>query len=85
MFIRCCLILHNLILRLEGTQFNVLYREHLCEAGRAPFRPGIDDDASGDQELPRARRRVDTPGQRFRKQVMNRLFDSPTSGAVRRP
>jgi hypothetical protein len=88
MFVRCCLVLHNLILRLEGGQFDAEYREHLCEAGRdiAPLRPDIDDgdDASEDQELRRARRRVDTPGKRFRRELMTRLFDSLSSGATRR-
>ena len=34
MFIRCCIILHNLIIRLEGRNFDAVFREHLYEAGR---------------------------------------------------
>jgi len=88
MFVRCCLVLHNLILRLEGGEYDADYRQRLCEAGMrdlVPFPPGIDDEELDDQELLRARRRAETPGQLFRRRVMNQLFDSPSSGAVRRP
>ena len=47
MFIRCCIILHNLIIRLEGRNFDVVFREHLYEAGRgylAPMVPDMSDD-----------------------------------------
>jgi hypothetical protein len=46
----------------------------------------INDEDAGDSddELREARRRVETEGQRFRHQIMGRLFDSASSGAVRR-
>jgi len=87
MFVRCCLVLHNLILRLEGSNFDADYREQLCEAGRRDVTlPGIDDELSdqADQGLPRAQRCAETPGRWFRRQLMTRLFDSPSSGAIRR-
>ena len=46
-FVRCCIILHNLILRLEGGDFDPAFREHLYEAGRgyrALTIPDVDDD-----------------------------------------
>lgn len=84
------MILHNLILRLEGGDFDPIFREHLYEAGRGYPRPRIpnvadDGDAHSDDELEEARRRVETEGQRFRRQIMARLFNSEASGAVRRP
>ena len=43
------------------------------------------DHESGDKtDLQRARHQVTTNGQRFHRKVMNDLFDSPVSGAVRR-
>jgi hypothetical protein len=35
MFICCCLLLHNLILRLEGGKFDTDYHGHLLQEGRA--------------------------------------------------
>ena len=88
MFVRCCIVLHNLILRLEGGEFDPDFRDHLCETGRHnvdPFPENDDDDGDlNDQELPGPRRHAETPGQQFRRQVMTRLFNSPSSGAVRR-
>jgi hypothetical protein len=81
------MILHNLILRLEGGNFDPIFREHLYEAGRGCPRPRIPDvaddgDAHGsDDELQEARRRVETEGegQRFQRQVMAKLFSSKWS------
>jgi hypothetical protein len=87
MFVCCCLILHNLILHLERCNFDADYRKQLCEAGRRDVAPlGIDDESGdqADQGLPRARRGTETLGQQFRRQLMTRLFDSPSSGAVQR-
>ena len=75
-FVRCCIILHNLILRFEGRSFDLVFRERLYEAGRgfpAPRMPdGADDeDLDGsDDGLQEARRRVETEGQRFRQLIM---------------
>ena len=90
-FVRCCIILHNLILRLEGAGFDPVFRERLYEAGRrypVPRLPGVTDDEDidgSDNGLREARRRVETEGQRFRRVVMGWLFSSESSGAVRRP
>jgi len=80
-----------LILRLEGSNFDPVFRERLYDAGRGYPAPGIpdvadDDDLYGsDEELQEAWRREETEGQRFRRQIMARLFNSESSGAVRRP
>lgn len=71
-FVRSCLILHNLIIRLEegdpDTKFAV---------------GGGDGDGFGSNEgLQLAQIPTETAGQSFRKQVMARLFDSPSSGVV---
>lgn len=89
MFVRCCIILHNLVLRIEEGDFDADYREQLYRRGRdrERMRDDSSDESSGDGEeadLRRARRRLETEGQRFRRRVMTRLFDSPSSGAVRR-
>lgn len=98
MFIRCCLILHNLIIRVEANSFDTGFREQLYRAGRDAEQEGArgdledgaeddeDDDDSDDEDgVGRARRRLDRRGgYKFRRSIMNRLFDSPTSGAVRR-
>ena len=81
-FVRCCMILHNLILSLEGGNFDPIFRERLYEVGRGYPRPRIpdaadDEDARGsDDELQEARQHVETEGQIFRRQIMARLFSS---------
>jgi len=88
-FVRCCIILHNLILRLEGGNFDPEFREHLYKAGRGYPAPQIldvgdnDDPHGSDGGLQEARRHVETEGQRFRQHIMARLFSSESSGAVR--
>ena len=57
MFVCCCLVLLNLILLLEGGEFDVNYCKHLFEAGRTNMAPtylDINDDKHSDQELVRA-------------------------------
>ncbi len=89
MFIRCCIILHNLILRIEGGTFDAEFREELCELGQEGFPLPQDDsdfeDPAEDNDLRQARRTLETNGTRFRKVVMKRLFDSPYSMATHRP
>lgn len=91
---RSCIVLHNLILRYEGDNIDEDWYEELWDAGRhngdsddgddeGNMEDDIDED-SGDDELQRAQRRVLSEGQRFRLRKMKELFDSPTSGAVRR-
>jgi hypothetical protein len=95
MWIRCCIILHNLILRIEGDGVDSDWHEELFEAwnsaeGRASRRGleeaalGLDDESEDETELQRARREAMSDGQKFRRKVLNDLFNSPTSGAVRR-
>ena len=80
-----------MIIRLEGRNFDPGFREHLCEAGRRYpvlriLNVTNDEGSAGsNDELREARRRVETEGQRFRRHVMTCLFNSPSSGAVRRP
>ena len=80
-----------MIIRLEGRNFDPDFRERLREAGRGypvlRILNATDDEGSvgSDDELREARRHVETEGQRFRRRVMTRLFNSPSSGAVRRP
>jgi hypothetical protein len=79
------------VVRLEGGDFDAGFREELFEVGRgyaAPRAPDMtDDEDSGgsDDDLRQARRRTETEGQRFRRHIMTRLFNSASSGAVRRP
>lgn len=94
MWVRCCIILHNLILCIEGGGFDEAWRTKLLEEGleRGMDTEGyeaVETDSDGqeegdDAELRRARRRLTTSGQHFRYKVMDDLFDSPESGAVRR-
>ena len=75
-------MLHNLILHLEGGNFDTDYHEHLLQAGKgymAPFHINDDSDGHSDQEL----LGPETPGQLFHEQVMACLFNNPsTSGKL---
>ena len=87
MFVWCCIILHNLILHIEGGDFDADYREQLYNGGRdqnGSLSSDEESDEDEDADLRRARRRLETAGRKFRKRVMTRLFDSPSSGALRR-
>ena len=87
MWARVCIILHNLIIRIEGDDFDEGWREHLWRAGLARDEVGGDaDEEDGPEDaLEQARRRVETPGQRFRVKLMEDLFNSPSCSAERRP
>lgn len=91
MLVRCCLILHNLILRIEGGNFNPEFREELFAAGQQDWRDvngwyeNNYDNLDTAPDLQEAQRALETDGQRFRKLIMKRLFDSPNSGAIHRP
>ena len=90
MFVRCCIILHNLILRIEGGSFDAEFREELCKQGLEGFQLPPDvgsdfEDPAEDGDLRQARRALKTDGTRFCKVVMKRLFDSPYSTATHRP
>jgi hypothetical protein len=95
MWIRCCIILHNLILRIEAGNIDSEWQEELYQIWNSiegaehrrrqeEAELGLDDESEDETELQRARRQVMSDGQKFRRKVMNDLFNSPTSGAVRR-
>jgi hypothetical protein len=87
MWARVCIILHNLIIRIEGDNFDEIWREGLVRWGLDEHGGdgNIDEeDALGDA-LELARRRVEMPGQHFRLKVMDALFDSPSHNVERRP
>ena len=87
MWARVCIVLHNLIIRIEGDNFDEKWRESLVRTGRDLERANndSDDDDETEDALERARRRIETPGQRFRLQLMDDLFDSPFRAVERRP
>jgi len=88
MWARICIILHNLIICIEGDNFDEEWREGLVRTGL-----GDERSASGDTDeedgpggvLEQAQRRVETPGQCFRLKVMNNLFNSPFCRVECRP
>ena len=92
MWIRACIVLHNLILQIEdrAERFDADWREELykgwdsSEDAECQRRQElqIGEDSGDESDLERARRRVRTDGQRFRLKLMSDLFNSPDSGAV---
>ena len=88
MWARVCIVLHNLIIRIEGDNFDERWRESLVRTGLDyGHRANVDmdeEDEPGDA-LERAQRRLETPGQRFRLKLMDDLFDSPFCTVERRP
>jgi hypothetical protein len=87
MWARICIVLHNLIIRIEGDNFDERWRESLVRMG-LDYERGASGDADEDEPgdmLERARRRLETPGQRFRLRLMDDLFDSPSRMIQRRP
>jgi hypothetical protein len=90
MWARVCIVLHNLIIRIEGDNFDGRWRECLVRRGLDRER-GADGDSSDEDEpgdgdtLGQAQRRLETPGQRFCLKVMDDLFNSPFCMAERRP
>ncbi|KAJ7720744.1 hypothetical protein DFH07DRAFT_784286 [Mycena maculata] len=97
MWIRCCIILHNLIIRLESGAINEewrqeMYNEWYAREGEQLRRRQLQDDSDdsdgdgsdGDADLRQAQHAAMTDGEHFRRKVMNALFDNPSSGAVRR-
>src|SRR5712672_1443797 len=88
MWARVCIILHNLIIRIEGDNFDETWRDGLVRSGLDgeldDFYRSEEEDEPG-SALERARRRHETPGQRFRLKLMNDLFNSPFRNVERRP
>lgn len=86
MWARVCIILHNLIIRIEGDNFDTRWRESLVSAGRDEVHgDGADEEEGGSDTLEQARRRVETPGQRFRRRLMDDLFNTSSRTIQRRP
>jgi hypothetical protein len=95
MWIWCCIILHNLILRIEAGNINSEWQEELYQIwnlveGAAHRRQqeeaelGLNDESKDESELQHAHCKVMSDGQKFHRRVMNNLFNSPTSGAIHR-
>lgn len=92
MWIRCCIILHNLVLRIEAGNDHQEWREELYNlwdqregAEHRQWQEEAGEESDDDlDELELARRRLMTDGQKFRYRLMKQLFDSETSGAERR-
>jgi hypothetical protein len=91
MWIHCCIIIHNLILRVEAMNINNEWHEELqwdwiaAEGGvnRRRQELGLDGESDDETDVQHAHHQALSNGQRFRRKVMNDLFDSPTSRAVR--
>lgn len=76
--------MHNLIIRLEGGDYDPEFREELYECGRGGWEPNGNEESFLDEDLRTAQRQAQTPGQRFRKEIMSRLFQSVPGGVVDR-
>ena len=87
MWARVCIVLHNLIIRIEGDNFDEVWRDGLVQTGLDHERADDDDDDDDEHgnELEHACRRLETPGQRFRVKLMNDLFDSELCNVERHP
>ena len=79
-----CIVLHNLIIQIEGDNFDSVWREGLVWRGLdlehgGGGGSGADSDEEDDpaDDLQWAWRRLETPGQRFQHSLMNDLFNSP--------
>ena len=88
MWIRCCIILHNLILQIEEGRDHERWREELYnewdarEGAERRDREANDAEGEDDNELQQAHHRLMSDGQKFWNRLMKKLFDSETSGAV---
>jgi hypothetical protein len=81
MWARICIVLHNLIIHIEGDNFDERWRESLVRMG-LDYEHGASGDADEEDEpedmLEHARRRLQMPGQHFRLKLMDDLFNSPS-------
>jgi hypothetical protein len=87
MWARVCIILHNLIIRIEGDNFDEQWRECLVRTGLdyEHGAGGNTDEEEPEDALEQAQRRLATPGQRFRLKLMDDLFNSRSRIVERRP
>jgi hypothetical protein len=72
MWARVCIVLHNLIIRIEGDNFDEGWRECLMRMGLA------NEHGDAEDVLEWAQQHLETPGQCFRRKVMDNLFNSPS-------
>jgi hypothetical protein len=88
MWAHVCIVLHNLIIRIEGNNFDKRWRESLVRIGldhRHDANGDTDEEDEPRDALECAQRRLETPGQCFRLKLMDDLFDSPFCTVERRP
>ena len=89
MWARVCIVLYNLIIWIEGGNFDNVLRASLVQRGLHDVDAGAGGD-SGDEDDPgndleQARHRLEMPGLHFWLRLMDELFDSPSCNAIRRP
>ena len=67
MWARVCIVLHNLIIRIEGDNFDERWRDSVVRRGLDLEHTDTDSDEGDEPEddLEHAWRRLETPGQRF--------------------
>ena len=87
MWAHVCIILHNLIICIEGDNFNEDWREQIRETNldRDDAYGDVDEDDGLEDMLEQAQRRLETPRQHFRLKLMDNLFNSPSCAAEHRP
>ena len=89
MWIQCCIILHNLVLRIEARNDHQKWQEELYNlldqregAEHRQWQEEAETESEDDHdELELARHRLMTDGQKFQNRLMKQLFDSEMSGA----
>ena len=82
-----CIVLHNLIICIEGNNFDEMWRVCLMRAGLDGEHANGDtdeEDEPGDV-LEEAQQQLQTPGQRFRLKLMDNLFNSPFHAVEHHP
>lgn len=85
LWVRCCIILHNLIIRIEeGTGIDNEWREATIQEGLQPANPQDQNHGGNDQVDEDNFEDEQQTGQAFRSKVMTDLFDSEHSTAQRR-
>jgi len=85
MWAHVCIVLHNLIIRIEGDNFDEKWRECLVRTGLDGANSDTDEEDEPEDRLEQVRRRLETPGQRFRCKLMDDLFDSLSCRVERHP
>ena len=78
----CALFLHNLIICIEGDNFDNQWRETLVRWGMDHEPANGDSDEEPEGELEHMWQQIEMDGQWFRLKYMDDLFDSPFCEAV---